>query len=145
MALKLELKPNERFILGNAVISNGDMRTTLFIDGDAPVLREKDILTPDAATSPARNIYLIVQLMYLDRDVASHQDNYFRLTREFLEAAPSAVALVDRINNDILTQNLYKALKSAKKLIAYEQELITNAKLGSTCLRTDGAEVGEPA
>ena len=46
MALKVELKPNERIIIGNAVIRNGEQRTRFFIEGDAPILREKDILTP---------------------------------------------------------------------------------------------------
>ena len=49
MALKVELKPNERIIIGNAVIRNGEQRTRFFIEGDAPILREKDILTPTTA------------------------------------------------------------------------------------------------
>ena len=40
MALKIELKPGERFILGNAVITNDDQRTRLFVEGSAPILRE---------------------------------------------------------------------------------------------------------
>ena len=33
MALKLELKPGERVILGDCVITNDDQRTRLTIDG----------------------------------------------------------------------------------------------------------------
>ena len=33
----------------------------------------------------------------------------------------------EAINNHILTGELYKALKDAKKLIAYEEELLQNA------------------
>ena len=58
MALKVELKPNERIIIGNAVIRNGEQRTRFFIEGEAPILREKDILTPRTADSPAKRIYL---------------------------------------------------------------------------------------
>ena len=47
MALKVELKPGERIILGECVVTNGDQRTRLLIEGDAPILREKDILTPE--------------------------------------------------------------------------------------------------
>ena len=47
MALKVELKPNERIIIGSCVITNTDQRARLLIDGDKiPILREKDILTP---------------------------------------------------------------------------------------------------
>ena len=50
MALKVELKPNERIIIGACVVTNTDQRARLLIDGDRiPILREKDILTPDTA------------------------------------------------------------------------------------------------
>ena len=45
MALKVELKPGEKIILGDCVVTNADARTRLLIEGDTPVLREKDILT----------------------------------------------------------------------------------------------------
>ena len=46
MALKVELKPHERIIIGACVITNTDQRARLLIDGDRiPILREKDILT----------------------------------------------------------------------------------------------------
>ena len=33
MALKVELKPFERIIIGQSVVTNSDMRTTLMIEG----------------------------------------------------------------------------------------------------------------
>jgi flagellar protein FlbT len=130
MALKVELKPNERIIVGNAVIRNGEQRTRFFIEGDAPILREKDILTPTTAESPAKKIYLAVQLMYLNNDLSSHNKIYFPLVRDFLSAAPSATPIIADINNRILSGDLYKALKSAKKLVAYEQDLMAHALRG---------------
>jgi flagellar protein FlbT len=47
--------------------------------------------------------------------------------RDIVEAAPSAWKYIATINNQILTGDLYKALKYARKLIEYEQELLTNA------------------
>jgi flagellar protein FlbT len=128
MSLKVELKPGEKLIVGNCVITNSDQRTRLFIDGKAPILREKDILTVDTADSPARQIYFAVQLMYIHDDVPKLTNDYFRLVNDIITAAPSTIRIVDEINNEILTGNLYKALKAAKKLIQYEQELLANAK-----------------
>ena len=128
MSLKVELKPGERLIIGNCVVTNSDQRTRLFIDGRAPILREKDILTPETATSPAKRIYLAVQLMYLDEDTTKLQEKYFKLVDEILAAAPSMLPYVDEINNEILTGELYKALKAAGKLIRYEEDLLANAK-----------------
>jgi len=127
VSLKVELKPHERLIIGSCVVTNSDQRTRLFIDGSAPILREKDILTADTANSPARRIYFAVQLMYLDNDISKLRGEYFELVNDIVTAAPSCVPIVDEINNDILTGSLYKALKAAKRLIQYEQDLLTNA------------------
>ena len=128
MSLKVELKPGEKLIIGNCVVTNSDQRTRLFIDGKAPILREKDILTPETADSPARRIYFAVQLMYIHEDIEGLTKDYFGLVNDIISAAPSTVPIVDEINNEILTGSLYKALKAAKKLIQYEQELLANAK-----------------
>lgn len=144
MALKVELKPGERFILGSCVITNDNQRTRLFIEGDAPILREKDILTPETADTPAKRIYLTVQLMYLSGDVKAHRDIYFRLVDDVLRAAPSTLPYIEAINNQILTSSLYKALREAKRLIAYEGELLEHAVSG-TGLRQDPADDGESA
>lgn len=137
MALKVELKPHERIIIGTVVIRADDQRTRLFIEGEAPILREKDILTHRTADSPAKRIYLAVQLMYLDQDVGKHHEIYFTLVREFLEAAPSSAGQVTELNNRILNGDLYKALKAAKKLITYESELLAHVIRGER-LREDG-------
>src|SRR5215471_13612335 len=130
MALKVELKPGERIILGDCVVTNADQRTRLVIEGEAPILREKDILTADLANTPAKRIYLAVQLMYTSRDPQEHHEIYFSLVKQITLAAPSTWPYIEGINNQILTGNLYKALKAAKKLIAYEEELLEHAKRG---------------
>ncbi len=131
MPLKVELKPGERIMIGDCMLTNGDQRTRFLVEGTAPILRERDILTPDRADSPARRIYLAVQLMYLSRDPRQQHEVYFSLMRDILQAAPSMWGHVESINNQILTGNIYKALKEAKRLIEYEQELLNDAKRGT--------------
>ncbi|MBE7732108.1 flagellar biosynthesis repressor FlbT [Devosia faecipullorum] len=140
MALKVELKPGEKLLVGNCIITNSDQRTRLFIDGRAPILREKDILTAETATSPAKRIYLAVQLMYIEDDITTMRDEYFALVDDFVTAAPSTTETVNQINNEILTGQLYKALKAAQKLIEYEQELLSNVPTRRAGLPTDGED-----
>ena len=127
MALKIELKPGERIIIGECVVTNADQRTRLLVEGSAPILREKDIMTAERADTPAKRIYLAVQLMYTSNDPRAHHDLYFALVRDIVEAAPSMWPLIESINNKILTGQVYKALKDAKKLIAYERKLLDHA------------------
>jgi flagellar protein FlbT len=138
MGLKVELKAGERIIIGDSVITNDDQRTRLVIEGEAPILREKDILTVEMADTPCKKIYLVVQLMYLSRDPAPHQELYFQLVREVIAAAPSTLPYFDRINKHILTGLTYKALKETQRLVEYEKELLGHAER-SPGLRQDGA------
>ena len=127
MGLKVELKPGERIFIGECVITNDDQRTRLVIEGPAPVLRQKDIMTAERADTPAKRIYLAVQLMYTSRDPREHHDVYFALIRDIVQAAPSTWPHIESINNHILRGELYKALKQSRKLIEYEQDLLANA------------------
>jgi flagellar biosynthesis repressor protein FlbT len=125
MALKVELKPHERIIIGSCVITNTDQRARLLIDGDnIPILREKDILTPETADTPAKLIYLAVQLMYISPDAAANHGTYFNLLRDIVTAVPSAWPIIEAINNHIMAGDLYMALKETKKLVAYERKLL---------------------
>src|SRR3954452_11658583 len=129
MALKVELKPHERIIIGACVVTNTDQRARLLIDGDRiPILREKDILTPEIADTPAKLVYLAVQLMYLSPDPMAHHPTYFSLVRDILTAMPSAWPFIEGINNYILNGDLYHALKEAKKLITHEEKLLEDAR-----------------
>jgi hypothetical protein len=91
----------------------------------------------ERADSPAKRNYLAVQLMYVSRNSSQHHDIYFKLVKDIVQAAPSTWPYVESINNHILTGEMYKALKDAKKLIAYEEELLANASRGSS-LRKGG-------
>ena len=124
MALKVELKPGERILIGECVLTNSDRRATFVIDGKMPIIREKDIMTAEQANTPAKRIYLSILLMYTSRDARDQHATYFSLVRDLVQAAPSTWAQIEIINNNILTGDLYKALKQAKLLITYEQELI---------------------
>lgn len=126
MALVIDLKPKERIIVGNAVITNDNQRTRLHIEGDAPILREKDVLREEDATSPCKRIYFIIQMMYLANDPTTIYDQYFTAVREVQDAAPSTALLIADISQHILGGHYYKALREARRLIDYEQELMQN-------------------
>ncbi len=144
MSLKVQLKPGERIILGAAVVTNGPSRTRLTVDGDVPILREKDIMTSENADTPAKRIYLAIQLMYLARNPREHHGVYFELLKDFMMAMPSSLPILDEINNSILTGALYKALRAAKDLIAHEGEIIDHAKRDAGLFQ-HGPEDSQPA
>lgn len=126
MALLIDLKSGEKVIVGQAVICNDGPRTRLRIDGEAAILREKDILKPDDSNTACKQLYLLLQLMYLDKQPERLQGEYFDLVRQIREAAPSTLPMLVAINQKIIEGSYYKALKEAKKLIVYEGKLLAN-------------------
>ncbi len=127
MALIIDLKPQERIIIGGALITNDANRTRLHIEGDSPILREKDIMREEEANSPCKRIYFTIQLMYLASDPAKIHELYFQQIRDVQNAAPSTTLHFMKINDHILQNHYYKALKEAKSLIEYEKELLASA------------------
>ncbi len=126
MALIIDLKPHEKIIVGESLITNDKNKSRLHIEGNAPIMREKDIMLEKDANSPCKRIYLAVQLMYLAVDPKELHKTYFELISQVQDAAPSTTALITEISAYILADRYYKALKEAKKLIEYEKELIGN-------------------
>jgi len=125
MALKLTLKPHEKLIIGGAVVTNGNGTSEFVVENNIPILREKDIMREDQASSPCSRIYFIIQLMYIDeKNLSAHHNTYWQLVRDLLEAAPSTLGLIDQISWYILGNKYYQALKLTKKLMEYEREVI---------------------
>ncbi len=127
MALVIDLKPHEKILVGTAVITNDSQRTRLHIAGDAPILREKDVLKEEDATTPCKRLYFLVQCMYLSPVPAEYHKAFFDMVREIQGAAPSSSIFIMQIGDHIMAGHYYKALKKSRELIEHEQELIENA------------------
>lgn len=133
MPLKLSLKPGERFVLNGAVLQNGDRRTTLVLQNKASILREKDIMQPEAANSPSRRIYFPVMMMYLDEDGAENlYDEFVRRMTEFMGAIrnPEILNLCVVVSRQVMGRDYYKALINSRKLIEYEDERLGHVATG---------------
>jgi len=125
MALKLSLKPGERFVLNGAVVQNGDRRGILLLQNKASVLREKDIMQAEEVTTPARRIYFPVMMMYLDEPAAGrYYDEFVRRLSEFMGVIQNAEVLADCVNvsKHVLGREYYRALMLCRKLMDYEDE-----------------------
>jgi flagellar protein FlbT len=122
--LRVELKPFERIVIGETVLVNSGTRTSFLIDGDAPILRERDTITAETANTPAKRLYLCVQTMYLKNDIPRYRTAYQGFLRELRDANPGARLTIDAANSHVSSGALYKALKEIRKLVKREDELL---------------------
>lgn len=129
MPLKLTLKPNEKVLIGTAVLTNAGPKAEIIVQNTVPVLREKDIITEENADTLAKKLYFIILSMYVDqKNEKEYHDIYFKLVDQIFEVAPNPgiLALIMEISQKILEGNHYQALKTCKKLLNFESELMAN-------------------
>ncbi len=133
MPLKLSLKPGERFVVNGAVLQNGDRRAVLLLQNKASILREKDIIQPDEANTPAKRIYFPIMMMYLDPAEANKfYDEFVLRLNEFMGAIRSTDVLKEcvSLSREVMAADYYKALTRCRKLLTYEQGLLDNVDPG---------------
>ena len=125
MALKITLKPSEKFVINGAVVINGDRRSSLLIQNKVSILREKDVMQPKDANTPVKRIYFDVMMMYLDdAEHEQYMEEFTQRVTEFMEAISNqdAMAKCVAIIDDVNKGQYYGALMTCKKLLPFEME-----------------------
>jgi flagellar protein FlbT len=126
MALRISLRDGEKMIVNGAVLRSIG-RTDLSIENNAAILRGRDLMSPEEASTPARRLYFATMMAYVDQgDLTGHQDNIIRLVSELMEAlqSPEAKAACISFAQKVATGQFYKALGDCRWLINYETEAL---------------------
>jgi flagellar protein FlbT len=124
VGLRIELKPHERIVIGESVITNSDAKISFLIEGNEPILREKDILMPEKADTPVGQLYVCVQMMYLEKNRAKYQDVFLEFISVLLAAVPQFREKIELVSNLVLEESYYKALRELRKLRTLEEEML---------------------
>lgn len=127
MALVIHMKKDQRIIINGAVLENVSGRTvSIAVKNEAAILRSEDVLTPDAAVTPASRTYFALQCAYLfPESKREHLRDFEQLLASYLEAAPSAGEIAGRVLAAVEAENFYGALKQARRLIEHEGEILS--------------------
>ncbi len=122
MPLTINLKPREKLILNGVVIENSGPMAKILIHTNAALLREKDMIAEEKATTPARRIYFAIQCHYL---FAGKADLFFanidQLLKDYVQSRPESRATIEALRRHLDENQFYRALKSAKLLIQGEE------------------------
>lgn len=127
MALKISLKPGEKFVVNGAVLTNGDRRSAFVIQNKVSILRERDIMTEQQANSPAKRIYFTVMLAYLDSERAStYYQTFVERMSDFMSAIENQeIKLICvQISMDMMKGEYYRALTGCRKIVEYEAKVL---------------------
>jgi len=131
MPLKLTLRKNEKILIGNAVLQNGDSKSEFIVLNHVPILREKDIISEEDADTFSKKIYRTILNMY----VAPEQEKnfhkfYFLLLKQMLvlPLGDDGLDLMMQMSEHIIAGDHYKALKACRELIDFESEILSHAE-----------------
>lgn len=136
MALKISLKPGEKFVVNGAVIVNGDRRTSFIIKNKVSILRSRDIMTEDEVNTPCKRIYFPIMLSYLDQEgIAEYYEEFVQRMNDVMAVIENAEIklLCVEISLAMMRQNYYRALTHCRKLLEYEATLLESAD-GNRCI-----------
>lgn len=122
MPLSIPLPAGAKIIINGAVIENsGSANITLTVHNKANILRDKDVVTPSEADTPAKEIYHAVQNAYL---FESNRDEWIGVSTalmvQFELAQPAAAQIIEHIRELIREDKLYNALRACRRLISFE-------------------------
>lgn len=126
--LVLKLAPKERVLINGAVIENGERRSRLSImTRDANILRLRDAIHPEEATTPVRRVCYAAQLV-LSGD-ADPQDARLPLLRRIEELSqvftdPDSRASLAEATQALVNDHPYRCLKALRTLLPREERLI---------------------
>lgn len=123
MALLIDLKPHEKVLVGNTLITNDKQKTRLRIEGDAPILREKDTMSDTDADTPSKKLYLIIQNIYLApaAEALNEFNAYFNQLKTIITIAPHVENFLNQVSAHLIQGTYYKALKLVQDLINCEE------------------------
>lgn len=130
MALVIHLKKGQQLIVNGAVLENASARTiSLLLKNEAAVLRQDDIIAPEAAITPASRTYYALQCVYLfPEDRERHLQNFNQLLESYVHAAPSAGEIAEDVKAAVANGRYYAALKRAQALIKHEGQVLSNGE-----------------
>ena len=126
MTLRISLRDGEKMIINGAVL-RAVGRTDVVVENQAAIMRGREIMSPDEATTPARRLYSATMMAYIDDDGQNtHQDRIVTLLSDLMAAfeAEDAKLVCIRFANRVATADLYRALADCRELIGYETEAL---------------------
>ena len=126
--LVIRLAPRERVLLNGAVIENGDKRASLSIrTPDANVLRLRDAIHPDEATTPVkRTCYMVQMILSGDGQAEDLQTPLLRAIEQLSQVFrdPDSGQHLTDATDAALNGEFYQSLKSLRALIPREARLM---------------------
>lgn len=130
MTLRISLRDDEQMIVNGALLRSVG-RTELCVENNVTVLRGREVMTPEDATTPARRLYYACMLAYIDpAGAGAHHDAIIGYLGGLIGALESheAKAACAAFARKVAIGDFYRALADCRALITYETVAFARAE-----------------
>lgn len=124
--LRISLRDGEKIIVNGAVLKAVG-RTDLVVENQVSILRGRQVMKPEEATTPARQLYFHTIMAYVDStDSENHQDRIVEALEKVMALLPSPEASAVSLSfaKQVAQLQFYKALGDCRELMRLESEAI---------------------
>lgn len=124
--IQIGLKPGERIFINGAVL-RVDRKVTIELLNDVTFLLESHVMQVEAATTPLRQLYFIVQTMLMDPANAEATRALFARTLTLLRTSFTKGEIfegLERVSALVAANKEFEALKNIRALLPLEDEII---------------------
>ena len=133
--LILKLRAHEQILVNGVVMQNGDRNARLTIKTpNAKILRLRDAIHPDEASTPVKRVCYIAQLAVAGEAEVSEAKSQLAAGIGQLSDALCGIegaAHLDEALDAVREENFYAALRSLRKLLPIEEALLSNGQAAS--------------
>lgn len=129
MTLRISLRDGEQMIVNGAVL-RAIGRTDLCVENSVALLRGREVMSAEQATTPARRLYYACMLAYIDPEGAVRHHDAIVTCLDGLVAAfesHAAKAICARFARKAAVGDFYRALADCRALMAYEADVFDRA------------------
>lgn len=126
--LLISLKPNEKFLVNGALLSNGPKRGQICVEGeDINILRLSDVIHPDEVRTPVTRLYSAIQTLLSGDNTGDEACDIIEQQYRTLSAVFNGSPLADMLLKSYkawVDGRIYSALCRLKPLIPIEADLL---------------------
>jgi flagellar protein FlbT len=126
MALRIHLRDGEKVVVNGALLQSVG-RTEITVENRATIVRGRELMRPEDATTPAKLLYFACLMAYIDPDrLPQHQDLMLDTLRELVSLLPTVEARSACIEfgRKAALLDFYGALADCRALIELESQAL---------------------
>ena len=130
MTLRISLRDGEKMVINGAVL-RAVGRTDLLIESKASILRGREVMAPDEANTPARQLYFHTMMAYIDPDGSPvHHERIIRSLQEVgrMLSGEEAQIAAGSFARHAAGMHYYRALGDCRTLIRLESEALAEVR-----------------